>query len=868
MNKRALAIRLKAFGQEHTEVAESYNGLGVLNWQMGRYADAEAFLKRALAIYEKAYDAGHLEVGRNKSFLGILYQTQGKYAEAEPLLREALAITEKQLGPEHPDAASHINNLANLYADQLRYAEAESLYQRAMAILESTVGPHDFSFGESMSNLAIAYAEQQRYSESEPLDKRVIALFEKALGPDHPYVAVSLEHLASSYKNQGRYAEAEPLYQRAISIAEKAYGPEHPDMAVNLNNLADLYMLQARYTEADSLLTRGLAITRTVLGPENHNTAIATESMTRLRRLQDRPGEALELAAEAARIRLANFHENGFVLPEADALTYSWYLRSAVDLYLSAYFDSGLPEGMPATGVAGMVFSTKGQVSDGIFERQKAIVEESDSLTVALAEDLRYTKFQLSELFVYGPGDDVDGYKTQVDALRNQAKELEALLSRRSARFRKREEARDIDAERIASLLPEKSILIEYVQYDYLGLHPERTLPRYMAVVARPGHGPVVLDIGEAPDIDEVVERYRAHMLAVSASGTPPVVIDEQDYARICRDLYERTWKPFEQYVVDRNLVLIAADGALNMISFAGLLDNEGMYLIEKHPIHYLASGRDLIRLEDEAVGGMGLFALGDPDYDSPPALPGQAEVAALDARVAAGGLTIRSARSGPMNLRDLSLSPLPGTRSEVQRIVEAWTRTTDEPVGVCLGNRASEDGFKAGAPGNRVIHLATHGYFLEGVQSGDSYAGENPLLLSGLFLAGVNDRDEARDYLEAEDGILTAYEVSAMDLAGTDMVVLSACETGLGKVEEGEGVYGLRRAFQMAGARTVMSALWPVPDRETAELMGDLYGRTGESIPVTMQRLQTSRVQAIRESDRADHPYTWAGFLAIGDWE
>ena len=121
---------------------------------------------------------------------------------------------------------------------------------------------------------------------------------------------------------------------------------------------------------------------------------------------------------------------------------------------------------------------------------------------------------------------------------------------------------------------------------------------------------------------------------------------------------------------------------------------------------------------------------------------------------------------------------------------------------------------------------------------------------------------------MAAEDGILTAYEVSAMDLAGTDIVVLSACETGLGKVEEGEGVYGLRRAFQMAGARTVISALWPVSDKETAELMGDLYGRVGESIPETMQRIQKSRIAAIRENNGVDHPYTWAAFLALGDWK
>jgi CHAT domain-containing protein/tetratricopeptide (TPR) repeat protein len=868
MNRRALAIRVKVFGPEHTEVAESYNGLGVLNWQLGDYGEAETFLRRAVAIYETAYGPEHLEVGRSKSFLGILLDTQGKYAEAEPLLLESIAITEVQLGSDHPDMARHLNNLANLYSNQLRYAEAEPLYIRAMEILEKTVGPDDLAFGESMSNLAIVYAEQGRYSESEPLDKRVIALFEKTLGPDHPYVAVSIEHLASSYKDQGRYDEAEPLYQRAISIVEKSYGVEHPDMAVDLNNLANLYMLQARYAEADSLVTRAFETSRMVFGPDNHNTAQTVESMCKLRRLQGQPEEALELAAEASRVRLANFHENALVLAEKDALSYSWNLRNAVSLYLSSYFDSGLGSSEIRREIADVVFSAKGRVSDGIFERQRALIEDSDSLALALAEDLRLTKFQLSELFIYGPEGDIEAYKTELESLRKLAHELEADLSRRSASFRKREEYRDVNAGSLASLLPETSVLVEYVKYDYYELNPERKLPRYMAVVARPGGEPVVLDIGQASDIDGVIEDYRAHMLAVAGSGSPPTVIDQEDYKRISGDLYAKVWKPLEEYLGDSDLVLIAGDGALNMISFAGLLDDEGMYLVEKHPVHYLSSGRDLIRLKDEEIGGTGLFALGDPDYDSAPASPEPVEVAAADVATGLSGFTVRSARSGHADLRGLTLAPLPGTRSEVEQIAEAWTQTTDDPVGVYLGSRASEDRFKADAPGNRVIHLATHGYFLEGVESDEGYVGENPLLLSGLFLAGVNVRDEVSGDMGAEDGILTAYEVSALDLTGTDMVVLSACETGLGKVEEGEGVYGLRRAFQMAGARTVISALWRVSDRETADLMGDLYGRVGESIPETMQRIQKSRIGAIRADDQADHPYTWAGFLALGDWK
>ena len=200
-----------------------------------------------------------------------------------------------------------------------------------------------------------------------------------------------------------------------------------------------------------------------------------------------------------------------------------------------------------------------------------------------------------------------------------------------------------------------------------------------------------------------------------------------------------------------------------------------------------------------------------------------------------------------------------------------------NEPMKSYYGADASEEKFKAGAPGNRVIHLATHGYFLEsicqprlpvgGFESKEGYVGENPLLLSGLLLAGANLHGFESEQADAEDGILTAYEVSEMVLEGTELVVLSACETGLGEVKEGEGVYGLRRAFQMAGVRTVISALWPVSDKVTAEMMGKLYDRQDVTLPATLRRIQLEKINELRANNKTDHPFNWGAFIALGDW-
>jgi CHAT domain-containing protein len=516
------------------------------------------------------------------------------------------------------------------------------------------------------------------------------------------------------------------------------------------------------------------------------------------------------------------------------------------------------------------VLSTKGQVSDGVFERRRSLVEEGDSITRALADELRYAKFQLSSLVVSGPDEDMEYYMARVDSLSGLADVLEADLSLRSASFRKRQDQKSITAARIASLVPEGTALVEYMRYDYPEAESERSAPRYLAIVLDGSAEPEILDLGEAEEIDGLVEDYRIHMSAVAASARPPTVIDREDYEDLCVRIRRRVWDPVEKHLGDGARLLIAPDGALSMMSLAGLKDGSGRYLLETFPIHHLSSGRDLIRLEQESLPASGLFALGDPDYGAV-ALDRLAAIPSGEETLIEVAFATRNVRSGCRALRESEVTSLPGTRREVEAISSTWLEATDEPVTICLGQEASEESFKAEAPGKRVIHLATHGYFMGGdcrvEDTGTDYVGENPLLLSGLFFAGANLHGEGADSLGAEDGILTAYEVSAMDLEGTELVVLSACETGVGEIAAGEGVYGLRRAFQMAGARTVVSALWPVGDQATAEMMGSLYERQDETLPDAMRRIQLEKLDRLRNSGEIDHPFTWGAFIALGDW-
>jgi CHAT domain-containing protein len=349
-------------------------------------------------------------------------------------------------------------------------------------------------------------------------------------------------------------------------------------------------------------------------------------------------------------------------------------------------------------------------------------------------------------------------------------------------------------------------------------------------------------------------------------------------YAPLATGLYNILIRPLESYLLDKEMIFIAPDGGLNLVSFAGLVDEDEKYLIESFPIHYLSSGRELNRLRNQSEEGSGLLAIGDPDYD--------ADIASRlriseNVRYIAGG----EIEYGPWNYRSgcdyfnsTRLNPLPGTRIEIDAVTAIWQAITEEPAEAFFGNLATEDIFKLEAPGKKVIHLATHGYYMHDqcrsssaprrTGSEESAIDENPMLQSGLFFAGANHQGRGADSAGIEDGILTAYEVSALDLSQVKMVVLSACETGLGKVRQGEGVYGLRRAFQIAGVRTIVSALWPITDEATAPLVSGIYGNGDETVPERLRKIQLDKIDQLRSMELADHPYNWAAFIAMGDWQ
>ena len=805
-----IGVNAEAIAQEDSieEAAALNQEVGDLYVQ-GRYEDAIPRAERALAIREKALGPKHPGTARLLNNLAGLYRATGAYAQAEPLYQWALAITEKVLGPEHPQTALVLNNLAGLYRAMGAYAQTESLYQRALAVFENVLGSEHPRTAAALTNLAALYHDTGAYAKAEPLYQRALAITEKALGPEHPHTAAARNNLARLYHDTGAYAKAEPLYQRALAITEKALGPEHPHTAAAFNNLAIFRWAMNDAAAALPLFERRHAIER-----KNVDRFLLTGSESRKRMYLDQ-------------------------------------LRGSTFVLISL---SRALSGPRATRLGfTSVLQIKGRVLDAMSENVGHLRQSVKPEDRALFDELTALTQQQSALRHQGLGNlQPEAYRQRLQELSARQEQLEAELSTRSAEFR--QQIAPVTLAAVQAAIPEGAVLIEwyrYGPYDPKGKDGQSRWgkSRYVVYVLRHEGEPVVVDVGEADTIEQMIHDFR-----VGLSDSNNTYVED-----VAKELYGRLLKPLEQHLGKVNHLLISPDGALNLVPFAALRDEKGKYFGAKLAITYLTSGRDLLRFGTTPSAQSKVVLVADPDYGSTTNQADQIDRVVL------------SSRSLDLDRGEMVFSPLPGTAEEAKTL-KALLKISDDQV--LAQAKATEDRFKA-IQSPRILHVATHGFFRKDHEFSAAAlkpvgflqdqvpgpVGENPLLRSGLALAGANQRRSG----EKDDGILTAAEVAQMDLRGTQLVVLSACETGVGDVQNGEGVYGLRRALVLAGAETQVTSLWKVSDEATKDLMVDYYQRLlkGEG---RSEALRNTQLTMMKSKDRS-HPYYWAAFVPIGNW-
>jgi CHAT domain-containing protein/Tfp pilus assembly protein PilF len=758
----------------------------------------------ALAQAADAAEADRLEQQARQLY------SQGRYAEAIPLAEQVVAIRKQVLGPQNPQVATALNNLALLYQDQGRYSEAEPLFQEAIAIDRQALPPNHPSLATHLNNLAGLYRAQGRYSEAEPLFQEAFAIVRQALPPNHPSLATHLNNLAGLYQDQGRYSEAEPLFQEAFAIVRQALPPNHPSLAKALNNLALLYWAQAD-------------------GPRT-----------------------LQFLAEGLDIEEDNLARNLAVGNEAQKRAFLSLFSGSSDAAISAHLQLAPPNPQAAQLALTTLLRRKGRILDVLGQSVQRLRQNLNPQLQALLDRLALLHTELSNLASRGPGSSppqVQQVQQQLATFTTEVNQIEAALSRASAELRR--ELNPVQISAVQAVIPTDAALVEFVLYQPFNPKAKATerfsSPRYAAYVLGPTGEPRWADLGPTSELDPLIKNFRN--IVQDPSSAPKVKSS-------ARDLDVKLMQPVRALVGKAQHLLIAPDGPLNVIPFEALVDENNQFLLETYQITYLTSGRDLLRLQDPLSPGQAPLLLTYPAYDQQQLPPGQPVAQRRGS----------SQRSG--DLSSLKMYPLEATIAEGQAIQPLLTQAR-----LNSGPDATETLVKQ-SPSPRILHFATHGFFLDvplpTPTSGEQpppFTLENPLLRSGLALAGFNLRQSG-----PEDGVLTALEVSGLDFQDTQMVVLSACDTGVGEIVNGEGVYGLRRAFTLAGARSQLMSLWTVEDEGTKDLMVAYYQKLKQNQPRGAALRDAQRAMLEGKLTAADgssyaHPHYWAAFVRVGDW-
>jgi CHAT domain-containing protein/tetratricopeptide (TPR) repeat protein len=929
--RKRLAIYQKVLGADHATTASGMNDLGYLLKKQGQYADARTYYAQALAIRKKALEPEHPDTAFVLHDLGSLLAQQGDYSAARPYFEQALAIRDKTLGPDHPLTAVSLNTLGTLLSFQGDHAGARPHLEKALAIRQKVLGPDHPHTARSLNNLAGALQSQGDYTAARPLYEQALAIYRKVLSAEHPATAETLNNLGTLLTHEGNYLAARPYFEQALAMWKKVYGIEQPDTATCMSNLGTILSFQEDYAGARLYHEQALAIRRKVLGAEHPATAESLNNLGLLLHSQgDYSGarsyyqEALKLfklvlgvehsdTAQVMNNLGALFQSQGHHV-EARAY-YDQALattRKLLDVsaagqserqqramaknfrkYLDCYLSVASSTGVPPVVAYHVHLLWKGAV---LTRRIRRVGSDQNLQLADRFGEYESVCGRLAHLSTLKPyGSQRDEWQKNLESLTLQKEKLEIELAPRSEDIKRRTGMRQFTPGQLQQSLPQGTAVVDFLEYSHNLPPPEnegrmKLERRLLAVVVRPDRAFVRVDLGPSAPVSAAVEAWRKTDCSDRTAGA---------------ELRKLIWQPLEVHIADATTILISPDGVLARIPFAALPGKDsGKYLAEEHVIAVIPVPQLLPEMFDpRPESAQSLLVVGDVQFDA------AGETTEVAANV--GGekndvpATIRSApRGGTIEEMLQGMRPLPGTKDEAAAIKGMFGRRFPEARATELvRSNATEGAFRTFAPKHRFLHLATHGYFtpkettavqqkaeerMAGMFQHQDVTGWHPGLLSGLVLAGAKQKpDPMRD-----DGILTALEVAALDLSNVELAVLSACETGLGEVAGGEGILGLQRAFQTAGARSVVSSMWKVPDRATQMLMTKFYENLWDKKMPKLEALRQAQIWMLREvpkdkklrqevqrglgdtkaapeaiGDGPLPPYYWAGFVLSGDW-
>ena len=894
----SLSIRETTLGKAHKDYGESLYFLGFVLKKIGDIEKAEPIILEYKAFVENKYGKEHAEYAKSLIELSSLQTKKAAYDKAQNNLLEALSVQEKATGKSNAVYALILNYLGNLYLQIGEYGKSEEVLLEAASI-QKAIMANPIHYAITLNNLGQIYTKLENYDKAEPFFLEAIELYENKIGTKSPNYEISLKSLAVLYVLKGSYDKAEKSFQKSLSIKEKTTGKDNPEYAMNLANLAGLYMVMSNYPKAEQTLLESKSILEKLAFQEHMYYAVSLSNLGNLymKTGQYKLAESLLLMAKPI-VEKTTGKENGLYIEILNYLAdvhWSQKNNTAVRPFLLEVIEGEKNQRIKsAQYFSEQELAAAGKKSSLSLSRAFSFAQAQNEISPACYDNILFQKgfllntvSQVAKLAGSNPASAeqyqlLQSYRrrlateysqptaerdsARIAGLEEKANTLEKQLAREVAGYS--EAIRQVKWPEVQAALQPGEVAIEFVDYQYFDPKPTDSI-MYAALLIRPGDAqPQFIPLFEKKELLPLLRGATggSNFLKINALYAAKPFPDGQ------KSPYELIWKPLEQALKSISTVYCSPSGLLHYLNLAAIPTPAGKPFGDTRHLVLLGSTRTLVIPNPGGPSARNdAYLAGGIRYESDRTA---LSIASRDAGTRSAEIT-----GGPVFHPDSSatragdLNYLPATATEVREIGQ-MLRFANFSAKVDTGFFANEEAFRSlgiGQPSPRILHLATHGYFFpdpKGKKTKDFgqepifKMSEHPMIRSGLLMAGAKQAWLTGKHPEGqEDGILTAYEISQMNLSNTELVVLSACETGLGQVSGNEGVYGLQRAFKIAGAKYLIMSLWKVDDRSTAAFMAKFYQQwlqEKQSIPEAFRAAQ----QAMRT--QSPNAYDWAGFVLI----
>jgi CHAT domain-containing protein len=745
---------------------------------------------------------------------------------------------------------------------------ARQRFEHALSVCLTHFGEDHSLTNFARDNLASLLMDTGDLDSALPLYQKALESRKRTLGPTHPQVGATTYNLGILYGRLGDYDRAKAYYDAALTIFRERYGPSHPHTASLILAIGNLELKTGKVTDALENLERGLEIRAATLGEGNPQTAKAELVLAAALLKSGDSRTALDHATSAAARATQYVRETIPWLPERKALSLAANQIHPENLLIAGILATkGQERENWQRALWNTTLQRRGLVLTELANRHRRVLEHENDEARRARGALDAAGTRLSELWVKGPGQDPGEFQEALAAARSAKEQAEAELARVSMEFRIAHATEGYRFENLVRALTPSQVLVEIFQAIDDPFYWDNSDARHdYALVLQSDGANALIDLGTAEAIDSATKQWRAELKtsadAQARSWDRDAAMAELEEAS--QRLRRLVWDPIEAHLGDCETVFLVPEGAFHLIDFAALSRDDGGFLVEDGPrVQVLASARDLCRYASvdgsTRPGNRPILALGNVDYTRARSEP--LSVFAMARGPSELAPQFRGRVSTCLGLGATNWPPLPGSAAEIEDLRDDYA---DDPAFVALtGSDASEEAFRALAPGRETLHVATHGFFLE-EDCGDG--ADNPLLLSGLVLAGANQPSNEG---ATSDGILTAEEITTLDLRSVRLTVLSACNTGRGTIRVGEGIMGLRRAFAIAGVQSMILSLWPMPDEPARQWMAAFYDalHAGSSVPIAVREAKIVRLRALRAAGSPANPQYWSGFVSSGNW-